>query len=87
MTNEKFLEDLKDVYEFLNAQKANVNKFITYLENNEFEKLTIIDEFANTLNLELKDDLRVALITRLVNLRDDSLVQVLKNLGKMKMKL
>ncbi|XPV67443.1 MAG: invasion protein CiaB [Halarcobacter sp.] len=82
MTNEKFLEDLKDVYEFLNAQKANVNKFITYLENNEFEKLTIIDEFANTLNLELKDDLRVALITRLVNLRDDSLVQVLKKLGK-----
>ncbi|WP_320033519.1 invasion protein CiaB [Halarcobacter sp.] len=82
MENKKFINDLTEVYEFLDAQKNSVNKLISYLENNEFEKLTIIDDFAKALDLEMKDDLRVALITRLVNLRDDSLVQVLKKLGK-----
>ncbi|WP_321468189.1 invasion protein CiaB [Halarcobacter sp.] len=82
MENKKFIDDLTEVYEFLDAQKNNVNKLISYLENNEFDKLTIIDDFAKALDLEMKDDLRVALITRLVNLRDDSLVQVLKKLGK-----
>ncbi|WP_417327595.1 invasion protein CiaB [Halarcobacter sp.] len=80
--NEKFLNDLVEVYEYLDLQKNNTNKLITYLENEEYEKLTIIDEFAKTLGLELDSNLRLALVTRLVNLRDDSLVQVLKKLGK-----
>ncbi|RXJ90476.1 CiaB protein [Arcobacter sp. CECT 8983] len=80
--NDKFLNDLVEVYEYLDLQKNNTNKLITYLENEEYEKLTIIDEFAKTLDLELDSNLRLALVTRLVNLRDDSLVQVLKKLGK-----
>lgn len=82
MNNDKFLNDLVEVYEYLDLQKNNTNKLITYLENEEYEKLTIIDEFAKTLGLELDSNLRLALVTRLVNLRDDSLVQVLKKLGK-----
>ncbi len=82
MNKDKFLNDLDEVYSFLNTQKSNVNKLISYLENNEFEKLTIIEEFAKYLELEISDDLRFALITRLVNLRDDSLVQVLKKQNK-----
>lgn len=80
--NDKFLNDLVEVYEYLDLQKNNTNKLITYLENEEYEKLTIIDEFAKTLGLELDSNLRLALVTRLVNLRDDSLVQVLKKLRK-----
>lgn len=80
--NEKFLNDLVEVYEYLDLQKNNTNKLITYLENEEYEKLTIIEKFAKTLGLELDSNLRLALVTRLVNLRDDSLVQVLKKLGK-----
>ncbi|WP_419773966.1 invasion protein CiaB [Halarcobacter sp.] len=82
MNNDKFLNDLVEVYEYLDLQKNNTNKLITYLENEEYEKLTIIDEFAKILGLELDSNLRLALVTRLVNLRDDSLVQVLKKLGK-----
>ncbi len=82
MNNENFLNDLAEVYEYLDAQKTNINKFISYLENEEYDKLTLIDEFAKELNLELNSDLRFALVTRLVNLRDDSLVQVLKKCGK-----
>jgi len=82
MNNDKFLNDLDEVYTFLNTQKSNVNKLISYLENNEFEKLTIIEEFAKYLELPMSEDLRFALVTRLVNLRDDSLVQVLKKNNK-----
>lgn len=80
--NDKFLNDLAEVYEYLDLQKNNINKLITYLEDEQLDKLTIIEEFAQKLGLELDSNLRLALVTRLVNLRDDSLVQVLKKLGK-----
>ncbi|AXX91910.1 CiaB protein [Malaciobacter molluscorum LMG 25693] len=82
MSENQFLKDVEKIYQFLEEQKNNTNKLITYLENKEFDKLTIIDEFAKELDLTLDDNLRFALITRLVNLRDDSLVQVLKKLQK-----
>lgn len=74
----KFLEDVQKLYENLSDRKKEVNKLYEFLENNQFENLTIIDEFAKNLSLEMSDDLRVALVGRLVSLRDDSLVQVLK---------
>ncbi|RBQ31145.1 CiaB protein [Arcobacter sp. FW59] len=82
MIKEQFLNDLQKIYNFLNEQKTKTNELIKYLENEEFDKLVLIDDFAKSLNLEMKDDLRFALVTRLVNLRDDSLVQILKKLDK-----
>ena len=82
MTKQQFLNDLQKIYDFLDTQKSQTNQLIKHLEDKEFEKLTIIDDFAKALNLTMKDDLRFALVTRLVNLRDDSLVQVLKKLEK-----
>jgi len=78
----KFLDNLAEVYDFLNSQKSHINKLISYLENSQFDKLEIIEEFAKFLELKMTDDLRFALVTRLVNLRDDSLVQVLKKDNK-----
>lgn len=82
MNKQQFLDDLQTIYDFLNKQKSQTNKLIKYLENEEFSKLGLIDDFAKSLELELNSDLRFALVTRLVNLRDDSLVQVLKKLEK-----
>lgn len=82
MDKNKFLDNLAEVYEFLNSQKSHINKLISYLENQEFDKLEIIEEFAKFLELEMSEDLRFALVTRLVSLRDDSLVQVLKKAKK-----
>ncbi len=82
MTKQQFLNDLQKIYDFLNEQKTQTNKLISHLENEEFDKLGIIDDFAKRLGLEMTSDLRFALVTRLVNLRDDSLVQVLKKLEK-----
>lgn len=78
MNKDNFINDLCDIYEFLDFQKSNINKLISHLEKKEFDKLSIINDFAKTLDLNLNDDLRFALVTRLVGLRDDSLVQVLK---------
>jgi len=75
---EKFLKDVQKLYENLSDRKKEVNKLYEFLENNEFDKLEIIDMMASKLGLEMGDDLRVALVGRLVSLRDDSLVQVLK---------
>ncbi|WP_428025821.1 invasion protein CiaB [Arcobacter sp.] len=82
MNKEQFLKDSKKIYEYLNTQKDEINKLVSALENKEYEKLTLIDNFAKDLELCMNDDLRFALVTRLVNLRDDSLVQVLKKLDK-----
>jgi uncharacterized tellurite resistance protein B-like protein len=82
MNKEEFLNDLQKIYDFLNEQKTVTNKLISHLENEEFDKLGLIDDFAKALKLEMTSDLRFALVTRLVNLRDDSLVQVLKKLEK-----
>jgi hypothetical protein len=81
MTQNKFLEDIQKLYDFISSQKDDINKLYEYLENKEYEKLGIIDKFALQLKLTLNDDLKLALLTRLVNLRDDSLVQVLKKTG------
>ncbi len=82
MNEEKILKDISKIYEYLENDKNEINKLITSLENKDFDNLGIIKDFAKELELELNDNLYLALITRLVNLRDDSLVQVLKKLEK-----
>ncbi len=82
MTENQFLKDVEKIYQFLENEKNSINEIIKNLENKEFEKLTLIDKFAKTLGLNLDDNLRFSLVTRVISLRDDSLVQVLKKLAK-----
>jgi hypothetical protein len=78
MTN--FTNDIQKIYDFISEQKDDINKLYEYLEKDQDDKLTIIQEFATTLGVPLSNDMKLALITRIVGLRDDSLVQVLKQL-------
>ncbi|AXX84422.1 invasion protein CiaB [Aliarcobacter skirrowii] len=82
MTKQNFIDDLQKIYDYLDKEKEKTNELLKFLENKKFDKLLIIDDFAKSLDLKMSDDLRFALVTRLVNLRDDSLVQVLKKLEK-----
>ena len=82
MTKQNFIDDLQKIYDYLDKEKAKTNELLKFLENKEFDKLLLIDDFAKKLNLNISNELRFALVTRLVNLRDDSLVQVLKKLEK-----
>jgi len=78
MTN--FTNDIQKIYDFISEQKDDINKLYVYLEKDQDDKLTIIQEFATALGVPLSNDMKLALITRIVGLRDDSLVQVLKQL-------
>ncbi|MDD3025798.1 MAG: invasion protein CiaB [Aliarcobacter skirrowii] len=82
MAKQNFIDDLQKIYDYLDKEKAKTNELLKFLENKEFDKLFKIDDFAKILDLKMSEDLRFALVTRLVNLRDDSLVQVLKKLEK-----
>ncbi|RXJ60758.1 invasion protein CiaB [Candidatus Marinarcus aquaticus] len=83
MNETQFLDDISKIYTYLDDQKNEINGYITALEDKAYDKLELIESFAQHLQLEnIDDNLRLALITRLVNLRDDSLVQVLKKMGK-----
>ena len=79
---EQFLEDLQKVYDYITNKKNNLNKLYDDFANNQVKKLKLIDQFALKLDLELDNDLTLALINRIVGLRDDSLVQVLKKQNK-----
>lgn len=81
MTQTNFLNDVQTLYNHIQNNKNQINQLYKNLEKQEFSNMQIIDEFADFLDLELSDDLRVALVTRLVNLRDDSMVQVFKKKG------
>ncbi|MDX4068716.1 invasion protein CiaB [Aliarcobacter skirrowii] len=82
MAKQNFIDDLQKIYDYLDNEKTKTNELLKFLENKEFDKLLLIDDFAKSLDLKMSEDLRFALVTRLVNLRDDSLVQVLKKLEK-----
>jgi hypothetical protein len=79
LIQEQFLKDIQIIYNFIGTRKDKINKLYSYLENSQIDKLEIVDSLASKLNLKnITDEIRLALITRIVNLRDDSLVQVLK---------
>lgn len=82
MTQEQFLNDIQKIYDYISDKKQSINKLYEYIENKQYSKLIIIDEFASKLGIKnIDDELRLALITRVVNLRDDGLIQVLKKLN------
>jgi len=84
MNKDMFIKDIKTIYTYISKQKYNINQLFTHLEKNNISKLTIIDKLASKLDLEknIDDKVRLALINRIVNLRDDSLIQILKNSDK-----
>lgn len=76
---EQFIKDLNRLYEYLSIDKDEKSKLFEYLENGNIDKLHIIDSFAQYLDLgDINDEVRLALITRLISLRSDALVQMLK---------
>jgi len=84
MPQQTFIQDTQKIYDYITTEKAHINIFFEYLEKENYEKLSLIDEFAKELELfeNITKEIRLALINRLVSLRDDSLVQVLKKQDK-----
>lgn len=71
-------EDFQKIYEYVSNQKAELLKMYNFLEKEEFNKLTLIDKFANNLDLVINKELYFALISRLVSLKEEPFLVYLK---------
>ncbi len=74
---EKFMLDLEVVYEMLEESSSEVQSFYECL-NSENEKREFLDEFLRKNHIKIDEESRYAIASRIVSLRDDSLIQVLK---------
>jgi hypothetical protein len=76
--SEKFMQDMQEIYNIVEKNLDNINKFYEYDKHED--KKEFIDNFLDSIEIDKNDETRLVAINRLVSLRDDSLVQVLKKL-------
>ena len=77
---EQFYNDLQNLYSFINQQKEDTNNYFKWLENNNSENLSFIDSFLTKIEIPITNETRLAVITRLVSLHEDKLIQTFKHL-------
>ncbi len=75
---ELFLEDLQKIYMLLLQRQKELNSFYEILEKNIENNSDLIDNFLKDINLPINKETKLSAINRLVNLRDESLVQELQ---------
>ena len=68
---------MQKLYNYILDRLDRLNKNYTFLEKKAYDKLSFFDNFAKKLSLSVDDELYLALITRLINLREDNLKKYL----------
>lgn len=82
--SQKFENDLKRFYELLGDRQRALGSYFSIVESENYDKRieTFIDTFLESIELSLIRENRVAALTRLINLRDEQMVQALEKEGK-----
>ncbi len=75
---EQFYKDLAKVYEMIKDLQDEISSYYGVLKNEDENKERFINSFLQHLGLEVNEQNQMALISRLVTLRDDLLSQSLK---------
>ena len=84
---DRFYKDLKRVYELVENEQKELQKFYDVIKSHSlidskiFDMEILIDEFLDNLNPPINSESRLAAINRVVNLREDLLLQVMKQNG------
>ncbi|MCH9740164.1 MAG: invasion protein CiaB [Epsilonproteobacteria bacterium] len=78
---EKFIQDLQRIYDELQSRQQELNNYYRVLDSEHAEAERLIERFLTKLELPINSDTRMAALTRLVNLREDALEQVLQKEG------
>ncbi len=78
---EKFAEDLQLIYDELQQRHTQLNQYYALLDHGHEEARKIVENFLAELDLPYMAENVMAALTRIVNLREDSLEQVLKKTG------
>jgi len=76
-----FMEDLQTIYDELQKRQAQLNGYYTLMEEEHKEADTVVTDFLSDIGLERSDESAMAALTRIVNLREDALEQVLQKRG------
>lgn len=79
MKNEKYIKDLEAIYELIQKRTEDLNSMYELLNSNSNNRLMFLKELGNICQIKLTKQNKVALLLRVINLREDSLVQVLEN--------
>jgi hypothetical protein len=72
----KFMEDLQKVYDISISYSDNINKLYDCIKNDNDDR-EFIDSIITKLELEINEESRYAIVSRLVTLRDETLAQVM----------
>ncbi|MBN1840451.1 MAG: invasion protein CiaB [Campylobacterales bacterium] len=80
----RFENDLKRVYALLEERQKQLGAYFSIVESQTYDKAmeAFIDAFLEEIELSLIRENRVAILTRLINLRDEQMVQALEKEGK-----
>lgn len=80
----KFENDLQRFYELLGERQRALGNYFSIVESEDYDKRIelFIDTFLASIELSLIRENRVAALTRLINLRDEQMVQALEKEGK-----
>lgn len=78
--SDKFANDLKRFYELLGERQRELGRYFAIVENGEVDKEieAFIDDFLISIELSCIKENRVALLSRLIGLRDEQMVQALE---------
>ncbi len=76
-----FLQDLEKIYLLLKEKQKELNSFFDVLKEKDKTKKDFIDNFLQQIGLDLNDENRLAAISRIVNLREDTLIQAMEKEG------
>lgn len=80
---QQFMKDLQLVYDKLQSNQAELNDYYNLLDKNHTSLVTdrardLVNSFLSLMELEKNNENIMATLTRIVNLREDALEQVLK---------
>ena len=78
---QQFMQDLQKIYDELQTRQKSLNDYYKVLDGNHPVAQALIEDFLSKMNLPVNSDTTMASLTRLVNLREDALEQVLQKEG------
>lgn len=77
----QFMEDLQVIYDELQSRQVSLNAYYELLDEGHDRANEIVDAFLSLIDIPRDDDSTMAALTRIVNLREDALEQVLEKNG------
>ncbi len=78
----RFYEELAQVYQIIKNNQKEISSYYDILSKEQKgEKIEFINTFLEKIDLEISKENQMAVVSRLVSLRDDSLFQSLKKAG------